>query len=159
MLTKTAELLKEQWAKNGITVNIETMDPTEAKKVIRERDFDALLFGESLGGIPDPVPYWHSSQIIDPGLNLSVYQSKQADQMMEKARTYSDYKDPMRQKALEDFENIVVSDSPSVFLYTADYMYLMNKNIKGFDETKIVDPSKRFADIENWYIATHRVWK
>ena len=159
ILAKTAELIKEQWAKIGVTVQVETMDTAEAKKVIRERDYDALLFGENLSGIPDPLSFWHSSQVIDPGLNLSLYQNEKADALLEKARTYPDYKDQDREKALEDFQNIIVSDSPSVFLYSSNYMYLLNKKIKGFDETKIIDSSKRFADIENWYIGTKRIWK
>jgi ABC-type transport system substrate-binding protein len=159
ILVKTAELIKEQWAKLGIAVQVETMDTAEAKKVIRERDYDALLFGENLSGIPDPLSFWHSSQIIDPGLNLSWYKDEKADALLEKARAYPDYNNPDREKALESFQDIVVDDSPSVFLYSSNYMYLLNKKIKGFDETKLTDPSERFANVENWYISTKRVWK
>ena len=39
----------------------------------------ALLFGQVLGIIPDPFPFWHSSQKIYPGLNLSGYSNKKVD--------------------------------------------------------------------------------
>lgn len=158
-LLKTAQMIKDQWAKEGIKIDIQVMDQNEAKKVIRERDFDILLFGEKMGGIPDPIPFWHSSQRIDPGLNLSSYQNEKADQLMEKARIYSDYTNPQRIKALEDLQNILISDAPTIPLFTADYLYLTNKNIKGVDTQKITDSSKRFVNIENWYIKEKRVWK
>ncbi|MDD5098266.1 MAG: ABC transporter substrate-binding protein [Candidatus Pacebacteria bacterium] len=158
-LIKTAQMIKEQWEKQGIKVEIQTVDGTEIKKVIRERDFELLLFGERLGGIPDLIPFWHSSQRIDPGLNISFYENKKADELMEKARRYSDYKDSERSKTLEDLQDVIISDSPSIFLYTTNYLYLMNKNIKGFETDKIIEPSKRFVNVENWFIKEKRIWK
>jgi ABC-type transport system substrate-binding protein len=158
-LLKTAEMIKEQWGKQGIKIDIQVMDQNEAKKVIRERGFDILLFGEKMGGIPDPIPFWHSSQRIDPGLNLSLYQSAKADELMEKARKYYDYKNPDRIKALEDLQDIIIDDSPAIPLYTTNYLYLTNKNIKGIELQKITDASKRFTNIEGWYIKEKRIWK
>jgi len=158
-LIKTAEIIKEQWEKQGIKINIEKIDDNEMKKVIRERNFELLLYGERLGGIPDLIPLWYSSQKVDPGLNISLYDSKKADELMEKARKYPNYNDEKRIKALEDLQEIMIADAPSVFLYTTDYLYLLNKNIKGFDTNKIVEPSKRFVTVENWYIKEKRIWK
>lgn len=158
-LIATANLIKEQWAKQGIKIEIQTVNETDIKKVIRERDFDILLFGEKLGGIPDPIPFWHSSQRVDPGLNLSLYQSTKADSLMEKARKYSNFEDENRQKTLEDLQNIMIDDAPAIPLFTTDYLYLVNKKVKGILTEKIVEPSKRFVDISNWYIKEKRVWK
>jgi len=159
ILQKTAQMIKEQWEKQGIKIEIQTLSESEAKKVIRERDFSILLFGEQMGGIPDPIPFWHSSQRIDPGLNLSSYNSSKADELMEKARKYYDYTNPDRIKTLNDLQNLIISDSPAIPLFTTDYLYLTNKNIKGIDTQKITDASKRFVNIENWYIKEKRVWK
>jgi len=158
-LIATANLIKEQWGKQGITIEIQTVNETDIKKVIRERNFDILLFGEKLGGIPDPIPFWHSSQRVDPGLNLSLYQSDKADTFMEKARKYSNFEDENRKKALEDLQNIIIDDAPAIPLFTTDYLYLINKNVKGVLTEKIIEPSKRFVDISNWYIKEKRVWK
>ena len=54
--------------------------------VLANRNFELLLFGEALGVIPDPFPFWHSSQKEYPGLNISSYQSKKADEFLEDAR-------------------------------------------------------------------------
>ena len=116
-----------------------------------------LLFGEVLGIIPDPYPFWHSSQIKDPGLNLAKYENKKVDSLLEKARTTLD---PEKQKEfLQEFQDILIEDLPCLFLYTPNYLYLVPKEIKGFDTKIIVDPSKRFGNIEGWYVKTKRVWK
>lgn len=158
-LAATANLIKEQWGKQGIKVEVQTVNENDIKKVIRERNFDILLFGEKLGGIPDPIPFWHSSQRVDPGLNLSLYQNDKADSLMEKTRKYSDATDINRISTLQDLQNIITSDAPAIPLFTTDYLYLINKNIKGVLTQKIVEPSKRFTDISNWYIKEKRVWK
>jgi len=159
LLQKTAQMIKEQWEKQGIKVEIQTLTESEAKKVIRERDFQILLFGEQMGGIPDPIPFWHSSQRIDPGLNLSSYVNSKADELMEKARKYSDYQNSDRIQTLNDLQNLIISDSPAIPLFTTDYLYLTKKNIKGIETQKITDASKRFVNIENWYVKEKRVWK
>lgn len=159
LLQKTAQLIKEQWGKEGIKIEIQTLSETDIKKVIRERDFDILLFGEQMGGIPDPTPFWHSSQRIDPGLNLSSYNNSKADTLMEKARKYSDYENTDRIKALTDLQDLIVSDAPAIPLFTTDYLYLTKKNIKGIELQKITDASKRFASVESWYIKEKRIWK
>jgi peptide/nickel transport system substrate-binding protein len=159
ILQKTAQIIKEQWEKQGIKIEIQALNETEIKKVIRERDFDLLLFGEQMGGIPDPTPFWHSSQRIDPGLNLSSYNNSKADDLLEKARKYSDYNNPERIKALTDLQDLIVSDAPLIPLFSADYLYLTDKSIKGIETIKITDASKRFVNVENWYIKEKRIWK
>ncbi len=158
ILAKVASQIKEQWSKIGIGLEIQTYPISElSREIIKPRDYQMLLFGEVLGQIPDPFPFWHSSQIEDPGLNLAKYENKKVDDLLEKARTTLD---PEKQKEyLQEFQDILVEDLPCLFLYTPDYLYLVPKEIKGFDTKVIVDPSKRFANIENWYIKTKRVWK
>jgi peptide/nickel transport system substrate-binding protein len=158
-LVATANLIKEQWEKQGVKIEIQTINETDIKKVIRERNFDILLFGEKLGGIPDPIPFWHSSQRIDPGLNLSLYQSSKADDLMEKARKYSNFEDDNRKKALEDLQNIIIADAPAIPLFTTNYLYLVDKDVKGILTEKIIESSKRFVDVSNWYLKEKRVWK
>jgi ABC-type transport system substrate-binding protein len=158
-LLKAAQNIKEQWEKIGVKAEIKELDALEIKKTIRDRDFDILLFGEKLGGIPDPLPFWHSSQIIDPGLNISLYENADADQLLERARLYSDFQSEERKKTLEDFQNILIKDCPVTFLYSSSSAYVMTKDIKGVELDKISDLAKRFADIKNWYINQTRTWK
>ena len=157
-LIEMANLLKEQWKTLGVEVNIQTFDlPTLEREIIKPRNYEALLFGQVLGSILDPYPFWHSLQKIDPGLNLALYENKEVDKLLEEGRKTQDLIE--RKKIYEEFQNLLIEDSPAVFLLNPDYIYFVSPEIKGIKEGLIVDPSKRFSQIENWYIKTKRVWK
>ncbi|MDK2949008.1 MAG: peptide/nickel transport system substrate-binding protein [Patescibacteria group bacterium] len=155
-LIKTANNIKEQWEKYGIEIEVKTYDASAIKRVITNRDFDILLFGVQLGGILEPTPFYHSSQRVDPGLNLSLYQSTKADEIIEKIRTLENEE---RLNALSELEALIIEDAPVIPLYAPNYHYIINKNLKGFTIEKIVDPSKRFVEINKWYIKEKRIWK
>ncbi len=156
-LIQTANLLKEYWQKVGIPVDIKTVEISELKTKIKTRDFDALLYGEVLGSEPDLYPFWHSSQINDPGLNLSAYQNKNADQLLKESRETLDIS--VKQENYEKLQNIIIEDAPALFLYNPDYIYWVSEKVKGIETTKIVDPAKRFSNIQNWFIKTRRAFK
>ncbi|MEK7562605.1 MAG: ABC transporter substrate-binding protein [Patescibacteria group bacterium] len=156
-LVQIANLLKDSWQKAGITVDIKAVEISELKPIIKTRDYDALLYGEVLGSEPDLYPFWHSSQINDPGLNLSAYQSKDADQLLKEARETLDI--TTKQDDYEKLQNVIIADAPALFLYNPDYIYWVSQKINGVNTTKIVDPAKRFSNISEWYIKTKRVFK
>ncbi|KKQ76215.1 MAG: hypothetical protein US98_C0045G0003 [Parcubacteria group bacterium GW2011_GWC1_38_6] len=157
-LTKIAGLLKEQWAKLGIELTIEVFDiQTIEKDIIKNRNYKALLFGEVLSATPDPLPFWHSLQKKDPGSNLSLYENKTADKILEEIRQSFDKQE--RARNLEALQNTILKDAPAIFLYSQDYPYLTANNIKGIEEMLLTDPSKRFSNVTSWYIATKRTWK
>jgi len=156
-LIAVANFIKDYWQKIGAVVDIKTVDLSELKAIIKNRDYDALLYGQALGLEPDLYPFWHSSQIIDPGLNLSGYQNKNADQLLKNARETLDEQEKI--KKYEQLQNIIIKDAPAVFLYNPDYLYWASKKVQGIETTKIVDPAKRFSNIQNWYINTKRVLK
>lgn len=153
-----AEFLKDQWKALGAQVEIQTFDMGALEReIIKNRDYDALLFGEMLGAVPDPFPFWHSSQKKDPGLNLAIYENKEADKLLQEARETMD--ENARKEKLEKFQNILLEDAPAVFLFNPPYLYFASLTINGIDLKMILDPSKRFVEIENWYIKTKRAWK
>ncbi len=156
-MVRAANLLKDYWQNIGAEMDIKTVEISELKEIIKARDYDALLYGEALGGLPDPYPFWHSSQSNDPGLNLSAYQNKNADQLLKDARETLD--EQIKAQKYEKLQDILINDAPALFLYNPDYLSWISGKIKGVDTTKIVDPAKRFSNIENWYIQTKRVWK
>ena len=159
-LIEAANLLKKQWQALGVELEIKTFEIQNlaaTEEVIRQRNYSSLLFGEVLGAIPDPFPFWHSSQKNDPGLNLASYENKECNKLLEEAR--KNLNEAERKEKLEKFQDILIEDAPVVFLYNPDYLYLVSKEIKGVNVKIIADPSKRFTDIEHWYIKIKRVWK
>ena len=156
-LVSVANVLQKQWEPLGIKLEIKTFSSSQLEQdYIKPRNYEILLFGEVLGAIPDPFPFWHSNQKNDPGLNLSMYDNKDADKLLEDARQSLDF--GVRAEKLNSFQNLLIADAPAVFLYSPDYVYLVSKEIKGITSAKIVDPSKRFIGVENWYIKTKRIW-
>ena len=127
------------------------------RDVIKPRNYQTLLFGEIIGKIPDPFPFWHSSQKKDPGLNLSSYESKEADQLLGSIRKELDEKS--RAAKYEELQALLLKDAPALFLYDMPYTYETAQEVKGIKEHMIGDPSWRYAGMKNWYIKTKRVLK
>lgn len=156
-LVQIAEILKKNWEEIGGEVEIKKISLAELQtNVLAKRDFQLLLFGQALGSIPDPFPFWHSSQKDHPGLNIGSYQSKKADKLLEKAR--ESFKPEERRENLEKFQDILLADLPAIFLVRGDFLYFLSPEIKGFSIEKITEPAKRFSNIEDWYLKTKRVW-
>ncbi|MCX6723066.1 MAG: ABC transporter substrate-binding protein [Candidatus Staskawiczbacteria bacterium] len=156
-LVDTANILKDYWQKVGVTVQVKAVKLSELKDIIKNRDYDALLYGEAFGSSPDLYPFWHSTQINDPGLNLSEYQNKNADQLLKDARESLDAQ--TKAQKYQKLQDTILTDAPALFLYNPDYLYWVSGQVQGINTTKIVDPAKRFENISNWYVNTHRVWK
>ena len=156
-LLKTAEILKKYWANVGVTMDIDALSMTDIKPVIKNRSYDALLYGEALGAEPDLYPFWYSSQKNDPGLNLSSYENKNADVLLKEAREAVD--EPAKIQKYEKLQDIIIADAPALFLYNPDYVYWVSQKIEGVDTVKIIDPAKRFSNITEWFIKTKRAWK
>src|SRR3989344_1047706 len=156
-LTQVAGLVKRYWEAVGILVEIQAVSASDLKPIIKNRSYDALLYGEALGSEPDLYPFWHSSQVIDPGLNLSMYESKNIDRLLQEAR--ETMSSTTKEQNLEQLQDTIISDAPVLFLYNPNYTYWVSKSVKGVDAQKIIDPAKRFESVTNWHIKTHRVWR
>ena len=157
-LSQTGLLLKEQWEKIGVKVNLDIVDAAVIQQdYIRPRQYQALLFGEIFSADPDPFAFWHSLQKKDPGLNLALYQNLKVDKLLEEARQTMDRE--IRNQKYAEFQTIVIEDAPAVFLFSPKHLYPVDKKIKGIAVEKMAQPSQRFSQVENWYIKTDRVWK
>ncbi len=154
----TATIIKNGWAALGVDVVVNAVPASEIHRtVIRPRDYDALLYGQLLGADLDPYPFWHSSQIQDPGLNLAMFSDHEADQALEAARRTAD--PAARQQYYAKFLTILADQQPAAFLYSPSYTYAIPAELKGFGGTRVNDPSDRFATITSWYLKTARRWK
>ncbi len=152
-----ANMLKEQWEAVGFTVELQIADITTMQQIIKDRSYEALLFGEVLTIDPDPFSFWHSSQKKSPGLNLAVYDNLEADRLLEEARSTLD---PIkRMTSYDDFQKVVMDDAPAIFLYSPLYIYPQDNDIQGNDMEIISVPSDRFSNINTWFIDTKRIKK
>ncbi len=150
-----SQVIQKMWQAVGVKTEINLVEPGIIKsEIIKNRDFEVLLFGEIVGIDPDPYPFWHSSQAGEAGLNLSNFINKDADKVLEQARQISDPK--KRHDKYVHFQNILNQYLPAIFLYTPKYLYPVSSRIKGIETKNISVPADRFANITNWYIKTKR---
>lgn len=157
-LTKTAEILKANWEAVGIKTTLLTLDlNTVSNDAIKTRNYDAILFGNIFATNQDMFSFWHSSERFYPGLNLSLYNNKSADKLMEGIR--KDFDETSRAVKLADLVAQIRNDQPAIFLYSPNYIYLTNNQIHGFEGTLINTPASRFQNIAKWYIKTKRVFR
>jgi ABC-type transport system substrate-binding protein len=158
MLLKTAQILKKQWEKLGFGVEIKNYKIEELKReIIPKKDYDAILFGQILKKIPDFFPFWHSTQIGENGLNLSNYQNKEIDKILEKLR--EEFEEEKRRENLKKLDEIMKEDIPAIFLYNPNYFYFVSEKIRGTKEDFISLPSERFSHISDWYLKEKRILK
>lgn len=155
---KTAELLAAQWSQLGVKVSLNIQPTRElTENAIRPRNFDALLFAQKLGADPDPFLFWHSSQVRNPGLNLSMYANTTADKLMSEARAATDK--ALRDEKYRQFQALIQGDAPAIFLVQNVFSYAMKEDVKGLSLTSLTDATARFYDLSNWYLDTKRVFK
>ncbi len=154
---KTAGVIQNQWSKGGIRVNLKPLSLFDIDTAIKNRNYDAILFAETLNINPDPFIFWHSSKADGPGLNLAMYTNKNADGFLE---NYRQEFDPAKKKDfLDKFQVEVINDAPAVFLFNPYLNYTIADEIKSVDAKTVALWNDRFSDISNWYIATKRVWR
>jgi peptide/nickel transport system substrate-binding protein len=150
---KTAQILQSAWQQVGATVNLVIVSPQELQQdYIRSRNFDSLLFFENTGADPDPYSFWHSSQARDPGLNLSGFSNADSDRLLTTARQTMDTN--VRSQNYMQFQNIILTELPAVFLNNVVYVYNVPEDLKGLTLETIIHPSERFLNVNKWYLRT-----
>lgn len=151
-----AEKIKQYWEALGLTVEIKAIPLEQAADIIKNREFEALIYGQVVGGDPDLFTFWHSSQIGVKGLNIAQYSNEEVDKLLLEARGLISLEDRIKKYYL--FQEIITNDIPVIFLYSPTYTYVQSKRLKGFSGQSIVEPADRFSNISDWYIKTKKVW-
>jgi ABC-type transport system substrate-binding protein len=160
--------IAKQWQKLGVDVTVVVPDTQQdfQDRLLR-RDYDVLLFGESLLDNLDSYPYWHSSNIqkvtgnkadlqLD-AYNLSQYQSFAADSLLETIRSTNDDKE--RLDALTKLKQTLAADVPAIFLYSPVYTFAHREDILGIELGHLSLHSDRFLTLSHWYVIQDRVFK
>lgn len=159
-----AETVAKQWQALGVEV---TVDVPATKKEFEDkllhRNYDVILFGESLFDNLDSYPYWHSSQIQerdDPknlkldAFNLSQYASFDIDADLAKIRETKSGKS--RTLALKALNDQWKKDIPAIILYSPLAVFAHDDSIHGITLKKLSLHADRFAHFADWYVTTQR---
>jgi len=162
---KIAEQIQKEWATLGVHVGIDVPDTRAAfEKKLIARDYDILLFGQSLLDNLDSYPYWHSDGIqkLDgnstnlrlDAYNFSQYSSFKADTLLKTIRQTSDEKE--RLAALNDLRTILKEDVPAIFLYSPLYTFAHHQDVHGIQIGRPSLHSDRFLTLPHWYVLEDR---
>ncbi len=150
-LPAVAEELKNQLIALGIEADLMVYEENQdfIANVIAKRNYDILVYEIELGADPDLLPYYHSSQTMAAGLNLSNYSNTLVDDLLAGARETLD--ETLRVKKYGTFLNYWVSDVPAIGIYQANMCYIYNKNARAYgDNVRLTTALDRFTDILNY---------
>lgn len=123
-----AAKVKEDLARVGIEMEIQTVEWSAFTKRLTEHTFDACTLGWGGGPRGDPTQIWHSSS-IKGGSNYVSYRNPEVDKLLEDARVVFD--DAERDALYRKFGRILQDDQPYTFLYVRPEINLLHKKIKG----------------------------
>ncbi|MBF0492411.1 MAG: peptide-binding protein [Deltaproteobacteria bacterium] len=130
-----ASILKEDFTKAGIKMEIIPMERSILFHRAQTWDFDAVIMGWSSSFDDDPYQVWHSSQIENEqhqkGSNFVGYKNEEVDEILEKARSTFDKE--KRSALYQRFHEIVAEDQPYTFLYANPTLLVRSarfKNVK-----------------------------
>ena len=162
-----AEIIADQWKDLGIHVGVmvpERRDEFEER--LLNRDYDILLYGQSLLDNLDSYPYWHSSgkqkltgeraDIRLDAYNLSQYSSLEADTLLETIRQTGN--DQERTESLAELREVLKVDVPAIFLYAPLYTFAYSRDLQGITLGDLSLHSDRFLTLNNWFLRQVRVF-
>lgn len=151
--------LQQAWQTLGVKVEVFLQEDSEIQSTVSRHDYDALLYGVSIGTDPDVFAYWHSSQIRTGSgrLNMSEYKSDKADAALESGRTRTDT--AVRAAKYKPFLDAWRNDAPALALYQPRYLYVARGEIFGLKPQRFNSSTDRFSNIHNWMFRQEKVIK
>ncbi len=152
--------LQADWSKIGVKVDVLLQPDSDLQTTVTGHNYDALLYGISLGIDPDVYAYWGSTQADERAanrVNFSEYRSTTADRALEAGRTRTD--GSLRAVKYKPFLDAWRNDAPALALYQPRYLYVTRDAVHGFDPTTINSASDRYANVSQWKIRQQSVDK
>lgn len=157
-LVATAKTLSLEWSKIGASVELNVLPSDEIiSGQIKNRNYEAILFGNLLGPNGDLYSFWHSSEKYYPGLNLALFGDKQADKLLESIRQNPD--EVNRQAQFQSLSDEIISTYPAIFLYSPSYLFVSSRDLNGVQGKFLGDNADRLRAAKDWYVKVARIFK
>lgn len=148
-----AQTVADNWKEVGVDASVRVVADDEIQRNnISPHNYEALLFGISLGADPDSFVYWHSSQSGVNGFNLSEIQDIIIDEALESGRTRVD--EELRAIKYQAFLDQWRKLAPATALYQPAYSYANRRSVDGFVRHALNTPEDRYANVHNWRVNT-----
>lgn len=139
-------LLQEQFRAIGVKMIPRIIDPGYlTSRIIPNRDFDALLFGWTVGLKMDLTPLFHSSSFFQP-FHFTSYYSSTYDSLDEIARTTLN-RDHARQ-TWDKIAYLLSTDLPYTWLYYNMECSVIHQRFRNV----VIDRRGMYNNVEEWWI-------
>ncbi|MFL9711466.1 peptide-binding protein [Methylobacillus sp. Pita1] len=145
----SAVLIQRRLKEIGIDVQIRVLEwASFIGRFIKTGDFDVVLLGWQLAVDPDQYAIWHSSQQAPGQFNFIGYKNQRVDRLLERGRM--ELNPDKRMSTYHEFAEILLEDSPIVYLFAGYGLQAMHKRIKGIDNP--APPAGIGHNSQDWYI-------
>jgi peptide/nickel transport system substrate-binding protein len=146
---KSATFVQRQLKQLGIETSIRQLEwASFIGRYIKTGDFQAVVLGWSLGVEPDQFNIWHSSQQAPGQFNFIGYNNPKVDRLLEQGRLELD--PDKRMNIYHEFAEVLLEDSPVVYLFTGYGLPAIHKRVKGIDNP--APPAGIGHNSYEWYI-------
>ncbi len=126
--SKSAQMLKEVFKKQGVELELRAMDSTAIYKDFEDSNFEAMMMGWSGTMEPDPKQIW-SSESMKGGSNKVYYSNPKVDALILKANF--EFNRKARTKMLQEIGKILYEELPYIFVCERHFVLQgMNSRIK-----------------------------
>lgn len=115
MRSKIAQMVKEQFRKAGVMVNIQALEFNALLDRVDNRDFDAVVLAWGKGMLhSDSKQIWHSKSAENKGSNYVSYSNPEVDRLIEQATTEMD--GAKHFKLNQKIGSLIYDDQPYAFI-------------------------------------------
>jgi len=157
-LTAAATQIKSDWEDLNVLTLLNIVPASIiSDQHIASRSYQVLLFGNLSRGSEDIYSFWHSSERFHPGKNLSLYDNNLVGLLLEQNQKTFDQS--LKTQNLLTVQEYIFEDTPAIFLFSPDYLYISSKTLGGFSDQAITKGMERLNSISQWFLKTDRVLK
>ncbi len=144
---KTAQILKEQFRRIGIEMNIKVLEwQAMLHDFIDKKRFEAIILGWALSRDPDLYDIWHSSKTKEEEFNFISYRNDEVDRLLLEGRQTFDRE--KRKRIYHRIHALLAEDQPYLFLYVPDALPVLHKRFEGVEKA----PLGIWYDFIHWYV-------
>lgn len=145
----TGVLIQRRLKEIGIDASIRVLEwASFLGRFIKPKEFDVVVLGWSLSLDPDQYSIWHSSQQAPGQFNFISYNNPRVDKLLEAGRLELD--PDKRMKIYHEFAEILLEDSPIVYLSAGYGLSAIHKRVQGI--TDPAPPAGIGYNTYEWYI-------
>lgn len=144
---RCSEMIQKYLKDVGVRVKIRVLEWSALiNDFINKKRFEAVLMGWFLSRDPDNYDIWHSSKTREGEFNFIGYKNAEVDRLLEEGRRTFDQE--ARQAAYHKVHEIIYSEQPYLFLYSAEALPIINKRFRGVE----VSPIGIGYNFIKWYV-------